>query len=123
MVSDHWPQNVESKECEFEQAEFGMASLESNYAVLNTALEGHIDIEHLIRILAINPRKILGLEIPSIQKDQMANMTMFQPNATYSHNPLNSKSKARNNSVHRLNLKGQVVGVINNGSYILNESH
>ena len=74
IVSDHWPQNVENKDCEFERAAFGMSSLESNYAVLNTALKNEIDEENLIKILAINPREILGIKVPVIDKGEKANI-------------------------------------------------
>ena len=36
VVSDHWPQNIESKECEFEVADFGMNTLESTFGMLRT---------------------------------------------------------------------------------------
>jgi len=42
VISDHWPQNIESKDCEFELAEFGMISLETTYVMLNTALNGSV---------------------------------------------------------------------------------
>lgn len=120
IVSDHWPQNVENKDCEFEQAAFGMSSIESNYAIINTALKDEIEEEVLVGILAINPREILGIDIPVIEKGQKANMSIYQPDEKYTFNLEKSKSKSRNSSMSQYDLKGYVIGTINNDAYYLN---
>jgi dihydroorotase len=120
VISDHWPQNIESKDCEFEIAEFGMISLETTYAMLNTALNGALDQTKMIEILAENPREILRIPLPKIEVGEKANITLYQPNMTWKYDLSKSRSISRNSSLNGFEFKGRVLGIINNGTYYLN---
>lgn len=119
VVSDHWPQNIESKECEFEAAEFGMNTLESAFGMLRTATRDKIEVEDLVEILTQNPRKILGVDVPIIQEKQLANLTVFQADQNWEYNVKNSVSLSRNSSLNG-ELCGKIVAVINNGQVHVN---
>jgi len=79
ICSDHNPQDIDAKRKEFTYSEYGMINLETAFAVANTALHNQLPISRIIEILAVNPRKILGLPIPQIAEGQKANLTIFDP--------------------------------------------
>ena len=120
VISDHWPQNVESKECEFEIADFGMISLETTFPMLNTVLNGSMDQSAMIELLAEKPRRILRIPTPKIDVGLTANITLYQPNRKWKYQLKNSQSVSRNSPVDGYEFKGKVMGIVNNGSYFLN---
>lgn len=112
VVSDHFPQDVESKELEFDLAEPGMINLQTAF---NCALEGLKDknIEVLVKAFAENPRTVLGIEQPVIEEQQVANLTLFSITGETLVTPQSNKSKSRNTPFTDKVLKGKVVGIIN----------
>jgi len=121
VISDHWPQNIESKDCEFELAEFGMITLETTYAMLNTVMNGAVDQSKIVEILAERPRNILQLPIPKIEVGQPANMTLYQPNVSWKYDLSKSQSISKNSPLNNYQFKGRVLGIINNNTYYLNK--
>lgn len=113
VISDHWPQNVEGKECEFETADFGMNTLETSFSMLRTATLEKIELAQLVRILTKNPREILKLPIPSIDINKEANITIFHPDKKWKYDVNKSLSQSRNNSINQ-ELTGTISGVVNN---------
>jgi dihydroorotase len=114
IVSNHVPLEAEQKLLEFPYAEFGALGLETAYGVINTALSGRLDVERIVRILAVQPRKILGLPIPCIQEGAQANLTFFNPRLSWKVRAERFFSKSRNTPLEGQVLKGKVLGVINN---------
>ncbi len=112
IVSDHSPEDVETKVIEFDHAAFGMSSIESTFSMANMS-RGKVGLEKLIEKFSVNPRKILGLPIPQIKKGEKANLTIFDPTASFTLTELKSKSK--NNPLTGTKITGKVVGVINKG--------
>ena len=120
VVSDHWPQNVENKECEFELADYGMTSLETTYGMFNTAIGDLMSTEQMVEVMSFRPREILKLQIPEIEKDKEANLTIFQPTANWTYALESSHSRSRNSGLDGYELKGKVVGVVRGAGYHLN---
>lgn len=119
VVSDHWPQNVENKDCEFELAEFGMNSLETAYSMLQTAMGEKLEPMALANLLSVRPREILGLEIPRIEKGENANCTVYQPKEKWKFKVEESESLSRNISLNDKELTGIVRSTIRNDQYFL----
>jgi dihydroorotase len=118
IVSGHSPQDTESKKLEFDLAEFGILGLQTFYPIL---------VEHLgadgwkifLDKITVNPRKRLGLEIPELKEGAPANLTVFDPTATWIYNSSTNKSKSNNSPLWNKKLQGRVIAVINqNKSYI-----
>lgn len=118
IVSDHSPQDIESKDLEFDYAENGMIGLESCFGVLNTALS-KIELEKTIETLTANPRKILGLEPLTIKENIEANLTLFCPNYKYTFDKSHIASLNKNSAFIGKELTGKVYGVINNDELVL----
>lgn len=108
VVSDHSPEDIESKDVEFDYAAYGMIGLESTYSVVKKAMEGKITPEFTAKLMAINPREILGLEIPSIAEGAAANFTIFNPEEKYIFGKSDIKSKSRNTPFIDAAFEGKV---------------
>ncbi len=111
IVSDHNPQDEESKKLEFDMAEFGVIGLETVFACVNT-LNKQILLEDIIEKITDNPRKILRLNNPKIEEGAKANLTVFSPTQEYIYEEKNIISKSKNSPFIGKTLKGRVIKVI-----------
>lgn len=120
IVSDHLPQDTESKELEFDLAEFGMINLQTAF---NCAIEGlkEKNIDALIKALTENPCSVLGLEQPIIDRQQEANLTLFSLSEETFLTEKSNYSKSKNSPFFGKALKGKVIGVINGNKSQFNQ--
>ena len=114
LITGHVPQDDESKFLEFDLADFGMINLQTFASQLST-LSKSVDMEDLIEKITTAPRKLLKLEIPKIEVDEKACLTLFDPNAEWIFNKDNNYSKSRNSPWLGKTLSGKAVAVFNNG--------
>jgi dihydroorotase len=119
IVTDHSPQDEESKNTEFDQAEFGMIGLETAFAAFST-YNKTLKIEKFIEKVTTAPRKILKLYSPKIEEGEPANLTLFDPNKEWIFSKENIRSKSKNSPFIGKKLKGKVVAVFNKNKYLLN---
>ncbi|NNC86202.1 MAG: dihydroorotase [Bacteroidia bacterium] len=77
ICSDHRPQDIDSKELEFDFAKPGIIAAETAFACARTALPKATDINAIINAIAINPRKILNIDLPKLKEGEKANLTIF----------------------------------------------
>ncbi len=116
IASDHAPHSVEEKEMEFEYAPNGIVGLETSVGLAFTELlhKKLLSLEELILKYAINPRKVLNLNIPMIQKGSPANLTILDADIVWTVDKTKFLSKSRNTPFHKKLLTGKAIGVINN---------
>lgn len=113
VVSDHSPQDVESKDLEFDLADHGIISLQTAFMSSLSGLKGeHIDA--LVKSFTANPREIIGIEAPQIEEGQKANLTLFTVKSETTLNEKNILSKSKNTPFIGKPLHGKVIGAINN---------
>lgn len=112
VCSQHTPQESELKELEFEAAAFGISALETAYAVFNMAMGKGFPVEKAVEKLALNPRRILGLNVPVIKKGAAANITLFDPAREWTLEKKAMRSKGKNSPFLGLQLKGKVLAVV-----------
>jgi len=117
IVSDHNPQDIESKDLEFDLADNGMIGLESCFGVLNTALSSKLSLENMVDTLTKNPRTILGLPVVSVKEDSAANLTLFNPSKKYMFERSHIVSSNKNSGFIGKELKGMIIGVINKNEF------
>lgn len=117
ICSDHSPQDVENKEVEYDFAAFGIIGLETAFAVAHTALSESVDITQLIEKMTVNPRKILNIPIPVIAEDEPANLTIFDPDMTWTFTEDDIRSKSKNSPFIGKELTGKPIAVINNNKF------
>lgn len=116
IVSDHRPENIENKKLEFDRAEYGISSIESTFSTIKTYSD--LSESEIVDKLSIHPRRILGLEIPSIQEGNDANISIVDFNAEIT---VGIRSKSKNNPFNGERLIGKVVGVVNKKNSFINE--
>ena len=113
VSSGHTPKNIETKFCEFDNAEFGGISLEASFGALNKTLGEDFSEEEVIRLIATNPAKILGFN-PKIDTNEKANITLFNPKGSTNFGKSDIECLSKNSPFIGTELKGKVIGVINN---------
>lgn len=116
LCSGHLPQDEESKNLEFDLADFGMINLQTFGSNLTT-LSRSIDWDILIEKVTAGPRRVLKMEIPGLQEDSKANLTLFDPERTWTLNDETNFSKSKNSPWFGKELKGKAVAVFNNGKH------
>jgi len=119
ITSDHRPQEIETKNIEFDYASNGMIGLETAFALLNT-LKPSLKLDTIIKSITHNPRKILQIPIPKIAVGQKANITLFNPELQWTVEAKHIKSKSLNSPYIGKKLKGKVIGIINNDQISVN---
>jgi dihydroorotase len=118
IVTDHNPQDEESKKLEFDLADFGMTQLETAFSLLNQGFESYLGIDALIQKITSNPRKLLKLDIPKIEVGAKANLTIFDPTIHWEYSEKSVKSKSKNSPVLGQSLKGKPIAVFNKGKFV-----
>jgi dihydroorotase len=115
ITTNHTPLEVEVKAVEFPYASFGAIGLETAYALSNMHLGRDTDVsqEQLVQWWAYHPRKRLGLDIPEISVGSPANLTLFDPHATWVYKEDDIQSKSKNSPFLNQTLRGKVVAVFN----------
>jgi dihydroorotase len=93
-------------------AEFGIIGLETAFAVANT-FRKDLDLVQLIEKLTTNPRKILKINQPKIAVGEIANLTLFAPEQTWTYRLQDVQSQSKNSPFLGKELKGKVLGVFN----------
>ena len=110
IVSDHKPEDEESKRLTFAQAATGATGVET---LLPLALEmfhnKSIKLKKLIATITHNPAKILGINKGSIEKGQEADLCIFDINKPWIVNKNKLKSKSKNTPIENRKLQGQVM--------------
>ena len=119
FASDHAPHTIEDKDVEFDAAPFGVMGLETMLGIIlqqvvNSKL---LTLHEALKKMITAPRQILNIPIPEIKNGEQANISIFNPDATYIYDVNQSKSKSRNAPYHNMELPGVVFGIVNKGYY------
>lgn len=113
ISSNHTPLEEEAKRVEFPYAKCGSIGLETVFSLAYAALKDDLSISQIIDKISTNPRQITGLKQPTIQEGNTANITVFDPNATWTPTLFNIASRSKNTAIINEELPGKVIGVIN----------
>jgi dihydroorotase len=116
LSSAHMPHDEESKNLEFDRAEFGIISLQTFCANL-VSLSKNVDWEVLIPKVTSGPREVLQLEVPRIAEDTAANLTLIDTLHKWRLDESTNLSKSKNSPWFGKELTGKAVAVFNNGKF------
>lgn len=117
--TDHAPHSSEKKDCEWDQAAFGMVGLEHAASVAQEVLieSGASDWERFTEVLSSKPAQIGSLDNQgSLKEGQEANITLVDPAASREIQA-ETLSLSKNNPFAGVTLKGQVVHTLFRGKF------
>ena len=117
IVSDHQPQDEESKKLEFDLAEFGTNNLQGFWPIINEVFAGQL--EKVVPSFTENARKVLGLESHIIKEGNLADVTIFDTQEKWSFDASTNKSKSIYSPFWANELQGKVLGIVNKDAYEL----
>jgi len=110
IVSDHKPEDEESKRLTFAQAATGATGIET---LLSLALElfhnDSLKLNKIIATLTSNPAKILGIDKGSLQIGRDADLCVVDINKPWVVNKDELLSKSKNTPIENRKLQGQVL--------------
>jgi len=115
IATDHAPHTYDEKEEEFDRAPFGIIGLETAFSIVlkEFYFKKLLKMEQIIEKMVINPRKILNIPIPEINKNKIAELIIVDLNREWIVDKDNFYSKSQNSPFIGMNLKGKVVGAVN----------
>lgn len=118
IVTDHAPHASHEKTREFELAPFGMTGLETSLGVILTYLvkPGLIDYNKMVELMAIKPREILRVDQVLLEKGSCADITIFNPDITWTVSEDDMYSRSKNSGFLGYELVGRATDVFVGGS-------
>lgn len=113
ICSGHVPQDEESKNLEFDHADYGIINLQT-FAANLVSLSKVVDWATLLEKVTVAPRKVLNIETPVIDIETKANLTLLDPSREWQLDEKTNLSKSKNSPWLSQTLTGKVVAVFNN---------
>lgn len=116
IITDHAPHAAEEK-ANFETAPNGVVGLETSLAATLTALyhTGEISLNKVVELMCVNPRRILGLEVPSVEKGSKADLVLADIDKKWTVDPEKLHSKSHNTVFKGMTLTGKPLVTISGG--------
>ena len=111
VVTQHTPHDEESKKLEFDLADYGMTGLEMFLPIM-LSLGNELPLDLWIEKITTAPRKILGVESPKFEIGALANITIFDPQATWTYAGRECLSKGLNHPWYGQEVTGRVLATI-----------
>ncbi len=109
VVSDHNPQDVETKRLPFAEAEVGAIGLETMLSAgLRLVHSGDIALPRLIAAMTSRPAEILKLPQGRLEQGAPADLIRFDPDAPYVVDPLALHSRCKNTPFDDARMEGKV---------------
>lgn len=125
IATDHAPHPIESKDCEWNAAAFGMLGLETAASIAQEVLieSGKSDWNRFAEVLSSNPARIAGDEQQgqNITPGSIANIVLIDPKVKRKV-VAESASKSTNSPYVGLELPGKVVHTIYRGFFTVRDS-
>ena len=122
IATDHAPHSIMEKELEFDRAANGIIGLETSLPLgLALVADGILDIQALIRRMALSPAAILGIE-KGIRPGLPADLTLIDPELSFTVDASAMRSKSRNTPFDGRLLKGRAVMTMVDGRIVFKHS-
>ena len=119
ISSMHTPQDEESKRLPFEEAASGAVGLETFLpAMLGLVTKGELSLPELFRAAALNPAQRLGLPGGRIAKGAVADLILFDPEASGKLDRFKLNSKSKNTPFDGAEMQGTVLGTWAGGTLV-----
>lgn len=117
IATDHAPHSADEKNREFDLAPFGTVGFETALSLAYTYLvdSGEIDMPALVELMSHTPSKLLGLPVVHIKPGIMADVIVFDPDASWTVKASELHGNGKNCLFDGWMLKGKVEHTIVGG--------
>ncbi|WP_223690653.1 dihydroorotase [Leifsonia poae] len=119
VATDHAPHPLESKECEWDAAAFGMVGLESALSVVHASVveTGMLDWSDVARVLSHTPARIgrISGHGHALETGAAAELTLYDPTASREFTTGDLAGKGVNSPYLAMTLPGRVVATFHHG--------
>lgn len=116
IMSDHNPQDVETKRLPFAEAAAGAIGLETMLSAgLRLVHSGDVTLPILLRAMSTRPAELLGLPGGTLRSGAPADVIVIDTDVPWIVNPDELKSKCKNTPFDEARMTGRVVRTIVNG--------
>ena len=121
IITDHAPHSAEEKSKGLVGSSMGVVGLETSFAAINTFMveKGYISFEKLVEIMAINPKKIFGMDA-GIKVGEKADIAIVDRYIKHKVNPEEFVSMGKFTPFEGMTLTGDVMATICNGKIVYN---
>jgi dihydroorotase len=115
-MSDHNPQDVETKRLPFAEAAAGAIGLETMLSAgLRLVHSGELDFKMLIRAMSTRPAELLGLPGGTLRAGSVADVIVIDPDLPWVLDPADLKSQCKNTPFDEARFSGRVTRTIVSG--------
>jgi len=121
LASDHAPHATYEKEVELDRAPFGMLGLDTELALFLEILlhqRKAVTLPRIISMLTENPAKLLGLDRGTLAPGVPADITILDPDHSWTYDRNESPSLSRNTPFHGFELRGRALRTIVGGKTV-----
>ncbi len=123
IASDHAPHSSIEKQLEFDLAANGIIGLETALPLaLKLVHDGVLRLPRLVELMACNPARIVGVPC-GLQTGMPADITIIDPEATFTVSADAFKSRSRNTPFDGWELKGRAVATVVAGRVVFEGDH
>lgn len=121
IATDHAPHAPHEKEQEFARAPFGMLGLETSLGLVLTHLvkPGVLTLAQAVEKMSPAPARLLGVPGGTLSVSALADISVFAPDAEWTVNVNEFKSKSRNSVLHGARLAGRAITTFVGGRQVI----
>ena len=118
IATDHAPHTKADKDCEFEQAAFGISGLETALgSLVGLILKSELSLNNMIAALTVGPAHVLGYEkLGTLETGAPADVCIFDMHKEWVVDTDKFASKGKNTPLAGRTLKGKVMGTLYMGN-------
>ncbi|MGA1204292.1 MAG: dihydroorotase [Opitutales bacterium] len=120
IATDHAPHTADEKDCEFDNAPFGIIGMETALAAGLEILvhSGKCDLSFLLARMTHKPAEILNLNAGTLSVGAAADITIFDPDEEWTVDPARFSGKSTNCPWNGMSLRGRIHRTIVDGKTV-----
>jgi len=125
IATDHAPHAVHEKDNPFDLTPFGIIGLETALSLIWTKFVRLeiITLAQLVRLMSVNPARILNLPAGTLKPGSIADITVFDPEIRWTIDPNKFRSKSKNTPFARWELEGKTAMTFVDGEIVFNSDN
>lgn len=122
IVSDHRPQDQDSKRLPFASAEFGVVGLETLLPVaLRLVHDGRMSLAALLARLTVTPARLLGIQAGTLEVGAPADLILFDPDRPWKVTERDLHSASKNTAFEGRLMMGRVETTLVDGRVVFRQ--